>query len=338
MSGGDFPGAPIYVVFQDRDPNGFILKAWDTVQKQLVAERAVGFIEPRPSDLYGFALIEGDNPTTIQLWDPTEPPENPDGPPNRPKPVIGTPLTPSFHDCDSLHEARIGPFFALVRGENCGPAPYGPKLFLVTTDRNWFVWDSRAGVYQPFLIDSSHEISTEQPFQYVVYGDHFAYYDVNSHEVQIVEVNTYDRIMPIDARWSPDPNNNYFPVPLAPWNVGSWGEGEIDFARGDRDHYWDVFLSNKQTYRIFVYTRDHAKCQEGGWPYHARLKVEGSKSNFFQEVDSHPFPDSDVPDTCPGIQVSPKEYEVFNVRVDRPVTGYPGAEPPLRYYIHIEVQ
>lgn len=338
--GGDFPAPPIYVVYQEKDPRGgWTLKSWDVAKGRVVAEQQAPD-EPSLSELYGFAYIEGHSPTTIRKWDPSEPLKDPDRPPRLPHELSDTLMNLSYHDCASLHEMRVGPYFALVRGENCAPLPGASRLFLVTRDRDQFVWSGWSPqIYQPFLIDEYHRLNPSLPFTYAIFEDYFAFYDEAQNQLRFFQINR-DRIMPIESIVSP--RGQWDVVPLAPWNVGSWATGEIDFLRGDRYHEWKVYLSRKQIYRIYAYSRDHAQCF--GWPWDTRIKVFYPDGTWEQVDDNEPQ-DPDVPQNCAGVEIDPAAHldaldlgGDFFIRIDRAVLGTPGTEPPMKYTIHVEVR
>lgn len=344
LGGGDYPylpGTPVHVVYQDRTPNGFVLKSWDVQKQQIVAEILVGPNEPRPSDLFGYVFLEDRNPATlvenVLVWDPSAAPENPDGPPHSPFPVREVPLFPWYHDCDSLHEMRVGSHFGLVRGEGCGLAPGKTSLFLIPRDGDRFVINYSTLAYQPFLFDEFHQLDTSRPFQYSLLGRYFAFFDDAQDRVRVFSIDTA-RIMPIEARRTPRDDDPMNPVALAPWNHGSKGEGSIDYAWGGRNHYWRAYLSEKQSYRIFVLSKNGPLCKATAWHEHVKMDVValGSGPSVIG-VDENLPKTPDAPLTCPVLDIQPPVSGEYTIQIYRPDPGLPGIAPPLEYTIFIEV-
>jgi hypothetical protein len=59
------------------------------------------------------------------------------------------------------------------------------------------------------------------------------------------------KALPMHALKTPR-DNDPSGVPLAPWNLGAYGYGEIDYAGTGQWDKWILHLSDKQTYRISV--------------------------------------------------------------------------------------
>lgn len=318
-----FSSKETYVVWQERSPRGgWILRSWDVDQGRVVAEVDAGSDPPNPSDLFGYAFLSLDD--TIKVWDPSEP-FNPDGPIN-PRPILDTPMDPSFHGCRSLENMKAGGTLSLVVGQGCSNVD---GLFMVPRDEGSFVVDWQRMIYQPF--DTEVEV-----LSYAI-DDHWMAYVDSSRDLWLSEIRL-DRVMPIEARTSPWDNNAANPVPLAPWNVGSWGTGGIDFDWGGIYQDWKVYLSENQTYRIFVISTDHPLCGDGAWYYDTRMTVSNSDGTYLRVVDDNETTDLSVPPTCAGVEISPGKSDDYTVRVDRLFLGPPGyPRPPLNYLIYIEV-
>lgn len=261
-------------------------------------------------------------------WDPLEPSGggSGEGSGSVPLPPEKINFDPSFHDCVKLSDLRVGKRFALIEGEGCGPSGQS-QLFAITMWHNLFVMNG--GRYQPFLVDvvqsgsgllGLYAISPDGYF--LVYGDY-------APDLWKVRIDSW-KVLPMHAlEWPSD--NDGFGVPLAPWNVGAYGYGEIDYAGSGRWQKWVLHLSDKQTYRISVVS-DY-DC--GRWYTDTALSFHGDYVSF--EVDDNETSDWTIPDACAAFEFTPSYRSDFTLLVFRRDWGVAGSAPPLPYTLLIEV-
>lgn len=325
------------VVYQDRTSSGYVLKSWSVRTQHLVSEVLAGSSEPRPSDLNGYTFFDDGRSASVLKWDPAEPPDNPDGPPHGPFPVQSVPLFPNYHDCNSLHEMKVGPYFGLVRGDNCGPARNLTRLYLVPRDENRFVMNWSTMAYQPFVIDTAHEIDPGLPLQYALQDRYFAFFDSAQRQVRAFEIDTA-RIMPIESPTSPRDNDSMNPTPLAPWNHGSWGEGYINYEKGGRSDFWKAYLSANQKYHIIIYAQNDPLCGENRWEHDVMMNVRSADGQFQDTIQTNEARSALAYDFCPTVEIQPNKSQDYVIEVFRPIAWVEGNVPPLEYEIYIDVR
>jgi len=355
--GGEFPrlpNTPVYVVYQyfDRNRKRYYLRSWDVDAKKVVSETDAGDDEPSPSQLYGFVFLETVyDPIAgfrnVMKWDPTEPPPNPDGPAHPPHPIQSIRFEPGYHWCKSLHELRVGPYFGVVRGKDCID-PYsllpvdGQRISLVTRNSyglsDHFVM-GYPHLYQPFLVDSVAEVSEDFPLQYAILDEYFAYYDSVRGQVRVIKVKV-DRLMPSHAPWTAEDDDSANPAALAPWNLGAWGSGSIDYAAGGRADHWKIFLSKEHDYVLYVFSADYSRCKLNAWDGHVTIDVKTESKKIVSGLDyKHcSVNDPEAPDECPAILLQPSQSEDYYLRIYRPIPGTPNVAPPLNYHISVVPQ
>lgn len=328
ISGGYQPNpAEEYVVFTDKDSAGeWYLKGWSISQGAVVTEVEVGTDEPALYDIYGYAYYKDGaetfwrwNPEVIEPGDPDEGEGNQEPGTHRPEALL---LNAAFHGCSSLDDLKAGELLTLIRGSGCDTSD-DFKLFAVTMWHNLFVTDG--AIYQPFYVGDL----AARTMGLGVTRDRLVYLD---DSLSLVEVyaNSYE-LLPRHALRSPWDNNDWDPVPLTPWNVGSWGYGEILYGNGGEFQDWDLLLSEKQTYRISVigpnrcfawHDNTSATLYEDGVP-----RIMASK-NFSG--------DPSIPEDCAAFDFSPTETKHYILRVYRDGGSY-GGGPSLPYELIVDV-
>jgi len=325
---GLYPPIGPYVVYQTKDSstNVWSLHAWDIVKNMVVASREVGLDMPSPSDLTGTAFFEAGTPSTIWRWDPSEP-SGGTGEPGEPEPEpaypIYTPMVPSHHNCTSLHDMKYGPYFAVVRGEGCSDAISGHGLYVVTAYNDSFVY-RWPNIYQPFFVGS---LEDEDAGNYSISEDAVVFWDQDGN-LEIVWVDL-SKVAPPAAFSSPTDDNQYNPVLLHPWNVGSSGSGTIDYASGGSFQDWSAYLLADQEYRIIVVSDSCAN-----WESDTRLSIFTDNGKFMvEDNESGAYPQYPK---CAGTIFKPSSNDYFRLRIDRAERGVIGIAPSMPYDLAIE--
>jgi len=307
-----------YVVYRDKGEDEWYLKAWSISKGVVVSEIAVGDGDgPKLNDFHGYVFFE-DEVGTHWRWDPMEVSSgNPDEGSGNPQPfppeVI--PFDPTYHGCSHLSDLRVGDRFALIRGEDCGPSKES-QLFAITMWHNLFV--SYDGRYQPFFVTP---VLSGQAFYAISHdGAKMVVVDENGMGWRIEIDKT--KVLPMHALKTPRDNDSTG-VPLAPWNLGAYGYGEIDYAGTGQWDKWILHLSDKQTYRISVIGDDD--CSR--WYTDTAFSLYGM--SLIARVDDEY--------ECAVYEFTPSylgDYELYVYRRD---WGLPGIAPPLYYTLVIEV-
>lgn len=326
VAGEGYPRSPVvgpgylgetHVVYKHEDPHGvWNLRAWrwdktlPVPAGRVVAFTEAGSVEPNPSDFLGLVYLNGGNPLKVRSWTPF--PQLEPGQP--PYPILDTVLDPALHLCDSLMDAKIGPYFALVRGERCGVNNDESRLFAVTMFGNQI--HHHLGLYQPLRVtDIGESFGT-----YVVANDWLAYTQNDDIVVTRGNLSWLQHTTTWNVRT------------LTPWNLPASGNGSIDYAGGEKSETWTLRLSRKQTYRIAVLTPNF--CQN--WYNEARFILSGP--NFSSGFVTHNEPgDWSYPPNCPvfDLVAAGEDPAIFTLEIDRAEAGLPGVAPPLEYSIYI---
>lgn len=311
--GGAYPQGDIEVVFQEEAMGTWTLEAWSRKHGRVVSSVPVGTSQPRPSDMYGYVYFDGEDSGSVMIWDttPPPPPAEPGQDPILYYPPTGTLLSPEVHDCESLKGVHLGEFFALVQGQNCGPADE-TKLYAVTMRDGGFVAQADPLLYQPFLVSASQRLG-----KYSVLHEWLAYEDEDGIVVRGVDLPRLQHTRRYG--WS-----------LSPWNIQGYAEDEIDFAAGQTHREWRLHLSEHYAYRVIAVSDWNCL----NWYANIRFSVSGPGVAAF--VTENETGDSSIPAQCPAVEIAPLQTGWYDLLVDREELGEPKLAPSMPYHLVIQ--